>query len=423
MDLSFWYIVVLISLVCSAFFSGMEIAFFTANKLSIELDKNQGNQKARILSIFTKKPSRFIGTMLLGNNFALVIFGIAMAKVLEPRIIEWTNNNEFLVLLLQTIISTLIVLAFAEFLPKTIFRINPYGTLRIFTYPLIIIYYILWIPMMFTIGLSEGILRSVFGLNLSGDEPEFGRVDLDHYVQRSTTNVLGEEEIEHEVHIFKNALQFKDVIARDCMVPRTEIIALEVESSVDELKNIFVRTGLSKIIIFRGTIDNIIGYIHSFELFKNPESIKSILLPITIVPESKLAQEILEELTKQKRSVAVVVDEYGGTSGIITIEDVMEEIFGEIEDEHDSEDLIEEQIEPNLFVLSARHEIDYLNDKFKLHIPSSEEYETLAGFIIHNTETIPNNGDKIELEDFELKIMDASHTKIETVKLHVKAKD
>lgn len=423
MDPSTWYIVILISLVCSAFFSGMEIAFISANKLSIELDKNQGNQKASIISMFTKRPTRFIGTMLLGNNVALVIFGIGMANVLEPEIIKWIGNREMMVLLIQTIISTLIVLTFAEFLPKSVFRINPYRTLRIFVYPLVMLYYLLWIFVVITIGMSEGLLRIFFGMKLSGEQPEFGRVDLDHYVSSSLGVENNEENIEHEIHIFKNALQFKDVIARDCMVPRTEIIALDVDDDVSKLKDLFVETGLSKILIYRDSIDNIIGYAHSFELFKNPESIKTILLPIGIIPESKAAQAIMEELTLQKRSIAVVVDEFGGTSGIVTIEDVMEEIFGEIVDEHDSEESIENQLEEGLFEFSARLEIDYINDKYKLGLPNSEEYETLAGFILNFTETIPTVGEEIQLEDFDIKIIEASHTKIETVKLRLKSND
>ncbi len=398
----------------------MEIAFITANKLRIELANSDGKTHGKILAFFNQRPSRFIGTMLLGNNVALVIFGIAMAVVLEPFIIENISSNTGVVLLLQTIFSTLIVLAFAEFLPKTIFRINPNRALRIFAVPLIVIYYLLWIPTFITINLSNGLLWLLFKEDISEERPEFGRIDLDNYVRDSTAHVNDKESLDHEVHIFENALGFKDVKARDCMVPRTEIVALNIDDEVENLRETFIQTGLSKILIYRDSIDNIIGYVHSFELFKQPGNIKSILLPIGIVPESKPAQAILEELTVQKRSVAVVVDEFGGTAGMVTIEDVVEEIFGEIEDEHDSEELIENQISETVFELSARHEIDQLNAKYKLNLPEGEEYETVGGLIINRTEAIPALNDIIEIENFEFHILDVSHTKIETVRLEIK---
>lgn len=420
MDPSSSYIIILISLICSAFFSGMEIAYITSNKLAIELDGKSGGAPARIIAFFNNRPSRFIGTMLLGNNIALVIFGIGMAQVLEPPIAEHITSNEGLVLFIQTVLSTLIVLGFAEFLPKTIFRINPNKTLSVFAIPLIIVYYLLWIPMILTIGMSEHILKLVFKIEVGDDKPVFGRIDLDDYVKDSTARAQDKEDLDHEIHIFKNALSFKDVKARDCMVPRTEIIAFDINDEIEELKAEFVETGLSKILIYRDSIDNIIGYVHAFEMFKKPEHIKSVLLPVGLVPESKPAQLVLEELTKQKRSIAVVVDEYGGTSGIVTIEDVMEEIFGEIEDEHDSEVLIEDKVDEDTFILSARHEIHYINEKYDLQIPDEEEYETIAGLILHHTETIPDKGEQFSIEDFTIKILDASSTKIETVKLSLK---
>ena len=420
MEESFWYLLSIIALVFSAFFSGMEIAFITSNKLRIELDSKQGYFPAKILAMFNQKPSRFIGVMLLGNNTALVVFGIAMANILEPPIREHITANAGLVLLFQTVISTLIVLAFAEFLPKTIFRINPNRTLNIFALPIAFIYYLLWLPMIITIGISELVIKMLFKGDKPDDDNTFGRIDLDHYVKDSTERAKNQENLDHEIHIFKNALGFKDVKARDCMIPRTEIIALNVNDSVDKLRKKFIETGLSKILIFRDTVDNIIGYVHSLELFKQPENIKSILLPISIMPESKPAKEILEDLTLQKRSIAIVVDEFGGTSGIVTIEDVMEEIFGEIEDEHDSEELTEEKTEDNAYIFSARLEIDYLNEKYHLQLEENDEYETLAGYIIHETQTIPDVGEVLTIDIYRIEILKASSTKIETVKLSPK---
>ena len=418
MEQSIWYLIVLISLVFSAFFSGMEIAFITSDKLSIAVEKNRG-VRARIISIFVKNPSRFIGVLLLGNNVSLVLFGIASANILEPLIIEHITSSEAIILLVQTIITTLIVLAFAEFLPKTVFRINPNSALTNLAYPGAFIYYILWIPMMITIGISELILKLFTNGTYRENAEAFNRIDLHRYVKDSTQRAKDKEDLDHEVHIFENAIDFKNKKTRDCMIPRTEIVALNIDESIETLRTKFVETGLSKILIYRDTIDNIIGYAHSSELFKQPETIKSILLPISIFPESKSAQDVLEELTHQKRSIGVVLDEFGGTSGIVTIEDVMEEIFGEIEDEHDSEELIEE-VSNGIYLLSARQEVDYLNQKYNLNIPVHDEYETLAGFILHQTETIPSVGESILTDHFDIKIIKASHTRIETVKLSIK---
>jgi len=410
--------IILSMLVFSAFFSGMEIAFVSANKLKIELDGKQGSFLGKIISSFLKKPSRFIGTMLVGNNIALVVYGIFMAKVLEPKIASYTDS-ESLILLIQTIISTIVILITAEFLPKTLFRINPNNMLRVFAFPLLIIYYLLLLPMLIVIGLSERLIK-IFSPNLSTtEELNFGRVDLEHYLREGTENNIDQEEVDHEIQIFQNALDFSNVKARECMIPRTEIVAMEVEEDIEKLRDQFVEKGLSKILIYRDNIDNIIGYTHSFELFKKPESIKSILLPVPIIAMSMAANEILEIFIAQRKSIALVVDEFGGTAGILTIEDIIEEIFGEIEDEHDKEDLVETKIKENEYLFAARLEVDYLNDEFSLNLPDSDNYETLGGLIIDTFESIPKLGDKIELEQFTFTVKKVFENRIDLVHLKV----
>lgn len=416
------FLIIAISLVCSAFFSGMEIAFISANKLQIELDSKQGGFNSKILAHFSAHPSRFIGTMLLGNNVALVVYGIYMARILEPWIAHNISSNEGVILLTQTIVSTLLVLVTAEFLPKTIFRINPNRILLLFAVPLLIIYVLFWIPVLITIGLSELIIR-LFSKENNGQEQNvpFGKVDLDNYLAQAAIRKDSNEEIDHEVHLFQNALNFSKVKARDCMVPRNEIVAVEMNTPIEELVSRFIETTLSKILVYRDTIDNIIGCVHSFELLKKPDSIKSILLPVNIVPESITVDKALNQLQENNRSIAIVVDEFGGTSGMLTTEDIMEEIFGEIEDEHDHEDLVEHQVSENAFVFSARAEIDYLNEKYALQLPESEEYETLAGYIISLTEDIPDTNEQIETEAFLFTIVEVSNTRINLVRVQKQA--
>ena len=416
------FLIILLSLFFSAMFSGLEIAFISANKLKIELDNKLGFYNAKVLSFFNKNPSRFISTMLVGNNIALVIYGIFMAKVLEPFFYSFFFS-EFTVFLLQTISSTLLILFVAEFLPKALFRINPNSILSVFAVPIVIIYYLLFPVIWISTTISNGVLKLFFGLENKDGELNFGLVDLDHYLKEATSQVDKDEEIETEVQIFQNALDFAKVKARECMVPRTEIEALEEGEDIETLKNRFYETGYSKILIYRESIDNIIGYTHSFELFKKPRKIKEILLPIPVIPESMPASEILEFFTKEKKSVAVVVDEFGGTSGMVTIEDVIEELFGDIEDEHDNEDLIERKISDVEFLFSARLEIDYLNEQYKIGLPESEEYETLAGYIIHIHESIPQKGEKIETKDFVFNIRIVSKNKIELVHVLSKNRD
>jgi CBS domain containing-hemolysin-like protein len=422
MDNYVWGII-LITLILSAFFSGMEIAFVTANKFKIELDTKQGDILSAILSKFLKHPSRFIGAMLVGNNIALVIYGIFMAQILEPLIAVYTGN-ESVILLVQTVASTIVILITAEFLPKTVFRINPNSILRFFALPIGLLYYILLIPMFLIIGLSELILKYFFRMENVTEDLNFGRVDLEHYLRDATERIDEEqEEVDHEIQIFQNALDFSKVKARECMIPRTEIMAMEVEQSIEELRKVFIDTGYSKVLIYRDNIDNIIGYVHSFELFKRPDTIKSILLPVLIIPQSMSANEILELFITQRKSVAVVVDEFGGTSGILTIEDVMEEIFGEIEDEHDKEELTEEIISDTEFLFSARLEIDYLNDTYKLDLPEGDNYETLAGLVISDHESIPKADTKCYIGDYLLTVVKVSDNRIELIRIETDKSD
>jgi putative hemolysin len=408
-------IVVLLSLISSAFFSGTEIAFFTANKLKIELDRSSGTLSGRILSKFVKKPEGFISAMLLGNNAALVIYGLCMGLLVEPTLGR-VISNEGIVLLIQTIISTLIILVTAEFLPKAFFQINPNRILSFSAVPLLLIYWILYIPTVFTVAISNIVLR-LFRMDTKQTERVFSKVDLDYFVRDMNERMTDEAELTNEMQILQNALDFSKIKARDCLIPRTEIIALDVDEEMDILRSRFIETGLSKIIIYRDSIDNVIGYVHSFELFKKPQSIKQILLPIPIVPEAMPGKELLELFARQSGNIAIVVDEFGGTSGLITIEDLMEEIFGDIEDEHDKEDLTEEEIEPGIWLFSARQEIDYLNEEFELALPESEEYDTLGGMVLHHLEKIPPKGTVFRLEKHEIEVMEVTDRRIELVKV------
>ena len=421
--------VVLLTLLFSAFFSGMEIAFVTANKLRIELKKKQGLLSAKILSGFLKRPSRFIGTMLVGNTIALVIYGIEMAQILRP-LLQMIITSEITIFIIQTVLATLLVLVTAEFVPKALFRINPNRILNFFAVPVWVIYYLLY-PLVYIItGTSEFILKKIFRVAFSEEKPVFGMIDLNHILKESAFGIHKNRKAEPGIQIFRNALEFSNIKLKECMVPRTEIVAMDVKESIDTLKQNFVDTGFSKILIYQDEIDHIIGYTHSYELFKKPLTIESILLPVSMVPETMPANELLKTLIKQRKSIAVVVDEFGGTAGIITTEDIMEEIFGEIADEHDIERLTEKQISEGEYLLSGRLEIDYLNEKYKLNLPESEEYETLSGLIIHYHESIPKLNEQIKIktaphypaftgmkEHLLFTITDVSETRIEQVNL------
>ncbi len=405
-----------ITLIFSAFFSGMEIAYISSNRLKIELDKSKGTINGRILSLFYKHESHFIAMLLLGNNIALVFFSLYAAEVLEPIIQSWGINSSGLILLIQTVLSTALVLITAEFLPKTFVQMNPNGYLKYSSLPMVLIYFLMYSPTYLVLGMSTGILK-LLKVDSSNTEKVFSKVDLEHYVQDINDRIRDEQDFGNEVQILQNALDFDTVKARDCMVPRTEIISVDVEDDIDKLMSKFIDTGKSKIVVYREHIDNIIGYVHSFEMFKSPQSIKQILLPITFVPEAIPGKELLETFTTKSATIAVVVDEYGGTAGVVTIEDVIEEIFGEIEDEHDQEDWLEEVISEDEYRFSARIDIDYLIEEYDLKITPGEEYETLGGLILHHLESIPEAGTKIDIDDLTFDIEKVSDNRIEVVRI------
>ncbi|MBT6440508.1 MAG: HlyC/CorC family transporter [Flavobacteriales bacterium] len=410
------FVVIFITLLFSAFFSGMEIAFVSSSKLKIEVENKEGKLAAKIYSKFLKKESNFIGAMLVGNNIALVMYGVLMAKVLEPWLVLFISSS-IAVLLIQTLISTLLVLVYAEFLPKTIFRINPNKALNFFCIPVWVLYNLLRPIVFVTIGLSNLVLKVALRTEIKENKPVFGKVDLDNYLQQVLDHSKPEEEVDSEVQIFQNALGFSDVKARECMVPRTEIVAIEIKAEISDLKSKFIETGLSKILVYKDNIDNIIGYTKSFDLFRKPAAVKNIVIPISIVPETMPANETLDIFINNKKGIAVVVDEFGGTSGMITLEDLVEEIFGEIEDEHDKELYTEQELGSGIFKFSARLEIDYLNEKYKLGIPDSDEYETLAGYIINNHESIPEKGEALVIKNFQFEVLSVSQNRIDEVVL------
>lgn len=413
---------ILSALVFSAFFSGMEIAFVSSNKLKIELDKKLGLLPAKVYSYFNKHQSQFISTLLLGNNIALVVYGIFMATLLEAPIAQalfFIPSPGFIqvtVLVLQTVVSTAILLVFAEFLPKILFRINPNKKLEFFVIPVVVVCMPLFAVVYGVFAVITYGLK-IFSINVEQSEYAFGRVDLDHYVKEVASNANEQTDLDNELQIFQNALDFGSIKARECMVPRNEIEALDMEDTIASLSKVFIETGYSKILIYKENIDNVIGYVHSFELFNQPKAIKNILRPLAIIPETATVDKVLKTLIEQRKNVALVVDEYGGTSGMLTLEDIVEEIFGEIEDEHDTEELIENPLGEGEYHFSARLEIDYLNESFELHLPESDDYETLAGLIIYENEDIPNEGDTLDIGQYVVKILKVSDHKIEEVHL------
>ena len=416
--------IILITLLFSAFSSGTEIAFLSANKLRIELDRSQGSFSARILWNFVKSPSRFIASMLIANNIALVIYGIVMSEHLMTR--EWLRMqlpNQFhgdgMLLVIQTFLSTIIILVAAEFIPKAVFRINPNATLSLLAIPIRMLYYLLSPIVWIIINLSRFFMRVLFRIDFYEERPVFGRVDLDLYIRELTSKNNQVEEMDTEIRIFQNALDFKEVKVRECMIPRNEIVSIDVEQPVSELLKLFVETKLSKILIYRNNIDNIIGFVHSSEMFNQPADVTHMLLPVTIVPEVMSANEVLKQFTNMHRSVAVIVDEYGGTAGMVTIEDVIEEIFGEIHDEHDVPEETEKKIGEGEYIFSGRLEINYLNKKYDLNIPEHEDYETLGGFIFQNHESIPETNEEVVIPPFTIVVQKVKHNRIEQVKLKV----
>jgi putative hemolysin len=412
--------VVIVSLIFSGFFSGMEIAFISANKLQIELQYKQGRFSGKILSRFIQFPSRFIGTTLVGNTISLVIYGIFMARMLEPSIVQWVGHwgGEMTVLLVQTLISTLVVLITAEFIPKSLFMLNPNTMLSFFALPMRVIHFFISPVVFLIVSLSKFILVRVLRLEYSEDKPVFRLTDLNNYLQNTTVVQDESSTVEVDTKIFNNALEFKTVRVRECMIPRTEITAVEINDSLEEVRQAFIESGHSKVLVYKENIDEVVGYCHSLELFKKPANIREILSPIIIVPETMLANELMIQFINERKSVALVVDEFGGTSGLVSIEDIIEEIFGEIQDEHDDEDWVEQQISETEFLLSARHEIDYLNDKYNWNLPIGE-YETLGGLILSETEDLPNEGDTIELLPYVFTVQVMQGSRIDIVRLTI----
>ena len=414
-------LIILLTIVLSAFFSGMEIAFVSANKLRLELDKKSDPFSSRILQSVTKNSGQYIATMLVGNNIALVIYGIAFAKLIEPSLLFFIES-ETVVMFVQTVFSTLIILVFAEFLPKALFRIFPNTLLNIFSLPLFFFYSVFYPITRFTMGITRLLLGKFLKTKLhEGEEnPVFSRVELDHFIRQSESgNTIGTKNVEQSVKLFRNALDFSKLKLREIMIPRTEMEAMDINSNIEELKQKFIETGYSRILFYEGSIDNIIGYVHSSIIFNNPESIKPYLKNVLVVPESMSANKLLSTFIQEHLSISIVVDEFGGTAGMVTSEDILEEIFGEIEDEHDTSDIVEKKISENEFILSGRLEIDRLNEKYDFELPETEDFETLAGFILYNYESIPKINTIIEIQNFSFKILKVSNTKIELIQLTI----
>ena len=409
---------IFITLLLSAFFSGMEIAFVSSNRMLAEMDKGTSRLTRRLQTFFYKNPNDFVSTMLVGNNIVLVVYGIFVARLLDNTIFK--GLDPAISVTADTILSTLVVLFTGEFLPKTLFKSNPNKFFSFFVFPAYLFYLLLWPVSRFSTLLSK-ILLKISGVKVDkdNDDGEFSKIDLDYLVQSSIDNATDNSQIDDEVRIFQNALEFSDTKVRDCMVPRTEICAVEKSSSLSDLKNIFIESGKSKILVYDNDIDHIIGYIHSLELFRNPNGWHNHIRTMPFVPETMSARKMMQTFLQQKKSLGVVIDEFGGTSGIISLEDIVEEIFGDIEDEHDNSNYIAQKNPDGSYLLSARLEIDKVNDLFSLDIPESEDYMTIGGFILHEYENFPKLNEVVRIGRFEFKIIKNTMTKIELVRLKV----
>lgn len=417
---------VVITLVFSAFFSGMEIAYLSSNKLQIELQNKQGSLSGRILSRFVQSPGQFIGTTLIGNTIMLVLYGTSMAYLLEQpleNLLPPALNNEAVILVSQTILSTFIVLITGEFLPKSFFMLNPNSMLTFFALPFFAIYVVMYPIVWLIVGLSRIFIVKVLRLEYNEEKPAFTVTDLNSFIKEHFRQANSNSKMmEIDSKIFDNAIEFKTVRIRECMIPRTDIVAVEVDDTISDLKEVFQESGHSKVIVYRETIDEVIGYCHQLELFRKPKTIGEILTPIIIAPESALANELLIQFIQERKSLALVVDEFGGTSGIVSMEDIIEEIFGEIDDEYDQDDLMEQKVGADEYLLSARHEIDYLNDKYGWDLPYGD-FETLSGLILSLTENLPNKGDHVTYGRFTFTIVTKLAHRIETVRLKINESD
>ena len=409
--------VILICLLLSAFFSGMEIAFLTSNKLRIEIDKSKKGVTQALIDLFISHSGMYITTLLVGNNVVMVIYGIFMSDLLVKQF-EFLHLSIGVELFVETLVSTLIILVFAEFLPKTVFRLRSNLFLKLFSVP-VFLFYLLFFPLSyFSVWLGGWLLRIFTGRQLGHKEPNraFGKVDLNNLIEEGEVNARQEEEM-HEIKLFRNALDFSEVKLRECIVPRPDVVALSIDSSIEELTQLFIDTGLSRILIYKESIDDIIGYVHISTLFKDPPTIAKALSRVLIVPETMSAQRLLNLFIRDQKSVAVVVDEFGITAGIVTIEDIMEEIFGEIEDEHDHLNLKEVMISEQEYIFSGRLEVDYLNEKYHLDLEEREEYETLAGLVLYFNQSIPQEGETIVVNDLTFKILSVKNARIEEIKV------
>ncbi|GAA4951814.1 hemolysin family protein [Algibacter agarivorans] len=425
--MTIYVIIIIVSLILSAFFSGMEIAYVSSNKIHIEIEKKQDGVVAKALGKLTAKPSKFITTMLIGNNITLVIYGFFMGDLL----VNWFQSLlptsygfldyalTDLSLLSQTIISTFVILITAEFLPKVFFQIYSNTLIKALAIPAYMFYLLFTLISDFVIWISDFVLKVFFKTDGDQIQLAFTKVELGNYISEQMESVEAHDDVDTEIQIFQNALEFSEVKAREVMVPRTEIIAVEITNSVKSLNTLFTETGRTKILVYKDTIDDIVGYVHSFELFKKKKDIKSMITPVEFVPETVLIKDVLNVLIKKRKSIAVVLDEYGGTSGIMTVEDIVEELFGEIEDEHDSVDLIEEALTDDTYKFSARLEVDYINETYKINLPESENFETLGGLIVNHTEEIPAQNDIVKIDTFQFTILEVSNTKIDMVELKV----
>ncbi|GGZ83621.1 hemolysin family protein [Algibacter mikhailovii] len=429
--MSVYVIIIIASLLLSAFFSGMEIAYVSSNKIHIEIEKKQDGVLAKTLTKLTAKPSKFITTMLIGNNIALVIYGFFMGDLLmdwfQSLVPTSSSFIDYLLtdanLLSQTIISTFVILITAEFLPKVFFQIYANTLIKALAIPAYFFYVLFTLISDFVIWISDFVLRVFFKTEGDQIQMAFTKVELGHYISEQMEAVESHDQVDSEIQIFQNALEFSDVKAREVMIPRTEIIGVEIKDSIQSLNTLFTETGRTKILVYKDNIDDIVGYVHSFELFKKAKTIKGMLTPVEFVPETVLIKDVLSVLTKKRKSIAVVLDEYGGTSGIMTVEDIVEELFGEIEDEHDSVDLVEEVIDAQTYNFSGRLEVDHINETYKINLPESENYETLGGLIVNHAEEIPTQNDIVKIETFQFTILEVSNTKIDMVELKVLEED
>lgn len=414
--------IIILCLILSAFFSGMEIAYISSNKVYLGIEKKQDNLLSKILSKLTENPSKFIASMLIGNNIALVVYGFFMGElIMRQPVFSGLASSIWVIMSLQIFISAIVIIITSEFLPKIFFQLYANTLIKTLALPAYVFYQLFYYVSSAIIWMSDVILMRIFKIKGDSEQPLFSKIELGNYITEQMKAVEDQEDVDSEIQIFQNALEFSGVKARDIMNPRTEISAVEIHDTVEELKALFIETGYSKILVYQNSLDDIVGYVHSFELFKKPKTIKSVMIPVEFVPETIFIKDVMSLLTKKRKSVAIVLDEYGGTSGMVTIEDIVEELFGEIEDEHDSdEELIDQQLENGCYLLSTRLHVEDINEKYKINIPESDSYTTLGGFIVDFTKEIPQKGEKIQVGNYHFIIEEATNKKIELVKMTIK---